>query len=383
MTTKKSICVFTGSRAEYGILEPLLREIKLSNSLELNLVVGSMHLSHEYGNTFKQIEQDGHLIDEKIDNLDYSNNISAIPKSAANLQALFSDYLLHKKPDLVLLLGDRYETHAAASTSLLMNIPVGHIHGGELSEGSIDEQLRHSITKMSHIHFCANEVYRKRIIQMGESPKNVFNTGSPGLDYIFNTQFLKTGEIMKEFDWENQEPYLLFTYHSETIDSENLESKLTHIFEFLKETGFKVLFSFSNSDYGGGYINKRIKEFCKTNSSKYKVYPNLGRFLYLSAMKNCLAVVGNSSSGLIEAEFFGKPCLNIGDRQKGRLRGKNVIDSDYQNLRKNMKVLLSKEFLSKLSYGNCTYGDGNGSKKIVKILELVDFDTRKSFFNVS
>ena len=355
---KRKICVVTGSRAEYGLFFPILIKIQESNKLELQLISTSSHHSTEYGLTYKQIENDGFTIDDKINNLFPSDSNSSIVKSTAKATSLLSDSFDRLQPDVVLLLGDRYETHAAATAAMLMNIPIAHIHGGEVTEGAVDEQIRHSITKMSYLHFCSTETYRKRVIQMGEDPARVFYSGAPGIDNIKNLKLLTKNKLEKELNWKLTSKSALFTYHPVTLEESDVEIDLEVILSILETFSFNILFTYANADSGGKVINQKIEEFCKIQPARYKVVKSLGQIKYLSAMKYVDLLIGNTSSGIIEAASFKKPVINIGDRQKGRLRGENVIDCNLNSLQDSIKLALSNSFRNKIKNLNNIYGTG-------------------------
>ena len=355
---KRKICVVTGSRAEYGLLCPILIKIQESNKLELQLISTSSHHSTEYGLTYKQIENDGFTIDDKINNLFPSDSNSSIVKSTAKATSLLSDSFDRLEPDIVLLLGDRYETHASATAAMLMNIPIAHIHGGEVTEGAVDEQIRHSITKMSYLHFCSTETYRKRVIQMGEDPARVFYSGAPGIDNIKNLKLLTKNKLEKELNWKLTFKSALFTYHPVTLEESDVEIDLEVILSILETFSFNILFTYANADSGGKVINQKIEEFCKIQPARYKVVKSLGQIKYLSAMKYVDLLIGNTSSGIIEAASFRKPVVNIGDRQKGRLRGENVIDCNLKTLQESIKLALSSSFRNKIKKLNNIYGTG-------------------------
>jgi len=380
--TKRKVCVVTGTRAEYGLLYPVLKEIQSRRELSLQLVATTAHLSNEFGLTYKQIEKDGFNIDEKIDNLLSSDTKSSIAKSTGLAIMLLADSFEKLDPDVVLLLGDRFETHAAATTALLMNIPIAHIHGGEITEGAVDEQIRHSITKMSYFHFCSNEVYRHRIIQMGEDSLRVFNTGAPGIDNIVNFELLSKAALEKQLDWKFAQKCALFAYHPVTLSNNDLKKDLSIIFDVLVNSEISVLFTYANADSGGRIINKKVEEFCKLNPNKYKVVKNLGQLRYLSAMKHVDLLVGNTSSGIIEAASFDKPVVNIGDRQSGRLKGVNVIDCKIKDLSKSIELALSSGFTIKCQNQQNIYGTGNASISIVNELINQPLSVVKKFLDI-
>jgi len=367
--TKRKICVVTGTRAEYGLLYPIIKKIQESSELQLQLVATSAHLSSDFGLTYKEIEED-FLIDDKINNLFSSDSKSSIAKSTGLATMLLADSFEKLNPDIVLLLGDRFEAHAAATSALLMNIPIGHIHGGEITEGAVDEQIRHSITKMSSLHFCSTEEHRCRIIQMGEDPERVFNTGAPGIDNIINYQLLSKIELENTIDWRFSHKTALFTYHPETLSDNDLAKDLNDIFTTLKSTSLGILFTYSNADSGGRYINKLLEDFCKINPERFKVVKNLGQLKYLSAMSHVDLLIGNSSSGIIESASFEKPVINIGNRQAGRAKGANVIDSEIINLNQSIKLAMSTKFIHKCQGISNIYGSGRASINIIN--ELVN-----------
>ena len=375
----RKICVVTGSRAEYGLFYPILVKIKESTKLDLQLITTSSHHSSEHGNTYKLIEDDGFFIDEKINNLNLSDTKSSIVKSAAKASSILSDSFERLKPDLVLLLGDRYETHAAAFSALLMNIPIAHIHGGEITEGAVDEQIRHSITKMSFLHFCSTETYRQRVIQMGEDPIRVFNSGAPGIDNISNFQLLTKSELQHKLDWSFSSKCALFTYHPVTLKETDIKSDLSSIFNVLAIFNFNILFTYANADSGGKIINQNIEKFCKNNPKKYKVVKSLGQVKYLSAMKHVDLLIGNSSSGIIEAASFKKAVVNIGDRQKGRLKGPNIIDCHIDSLKESIIFAMSDVFINTITNMNNIYGSGKAADFIVDKLKSEPLSVVKTF----
>ena len=376
---KRKICVVTGSRAEYGLFYPILIKLQKSNKLQLQLITTSSHHSSEYGLTYKQIEDDGFAIDDKIDNLFLADVRSSIVKSTGKATSLLSDSFDRLQPDVVLLLGDRYETHATATAAMLMNIPIAHIHGGEITEGAVDEQIRHSITKMSYLHFCSTETYRQRVIQMGENPARVFNSGAPGIDNIKNLTLLTKIKLEKELNWKLSTHSVLFTYHPVTLAENDIPRDLVVILSILETFSFNILFTYANADEGGRVINQKIEQFCKIQPAKYKVVKSLGQVKYLSAMKYVDLLIGNTSSGIIEAASFKKPVVNIGNRQKGRLRGKNVIDCNLNTLQESIKLALSSSFKNKIKNINNIYGTGSAAVFIVDKLTNEPISVIKKF----
>lgn len=380
--SKRKICVVTGTRAEYGLFYPIMKKIQNSIELELQLIATTMHLSEEFGGTYKQIEEDGFTINDKIENLLSANSKSSIAKSTGLAIILLSDALARLQPDLLLLLGDRYETHAAATAAMLMNIPIAHIHGGEITEGAVDEQIRHSITKMSYIHFTSTEEYRQRVIQMGENKSRVFRSGAPGIDNIINLKHLSKSELEENLDWKFGEASAIFTYHPVTLEHSDVSDDITHVFSVLEQSGLNVLFTYANADNNGRIINQKIEEFCRAKPARYKVVKSLGQTRYLSAMKYTDILIGNTSSGIIEAASFQKPVVNIGNRQKGRLQSGNVIDCSIEELDNAIKQARSEEFQHRCKILNNIYGNGNASDIIIDILSTIELSVLKKFVDM-
>jgi len=375
----RKVCVVTGTRAEYGLFYPVMKKIQNSRELELQLIATTMHLSEEFGSTYKQIEKDGFIIDEKIENLLASDSKSSIAKSTGLATILLSDTFSRLQPDIILLLGDRYETHAAATTAMLMNIPIAHIHGGEITEGAVDEQIRHSITKMSYLHFTSTEPYRQRIIQMGEDPSRVFVSGAPGIDNIVNFKLLSKKDLEDNLNWKFGQDSALFTYHPVTLENSNINDEINQIFAVLEQTNLNILFTYANADDNGRVINQKIEDFCNTKPKKYKVVKSLGQLRYLSAMRYVDLLIGNTSSGIIEAASFLKPVVNIGDRQKGRLQSGNIIDCDISSLESAIEQARGDDFINRCSKVENIYGNGHAAELIVKTLEQSTFSIIKRF----
>lgn len=381
----KKVCVITGTRAEYGLFLPILKEIKASPILSLNVIATTMHLSEKYGHTLNDILHDGFEV-EVVENLLDSNSKTGVSKSTGLAIILLSEKLARLKPDIVLLLGDRFETHAAATTALLLGIPIGHIHGGEISEGAVDDQLRHSITKLSNYHFTSTEYYRQRVIQLGENPARVFNTGAPGIDNTLNMKLLSKEEIESNLDWKFGNKNILFTYHPVTqgTGKRSNEAEINLILEQLVELeDFSILFTYANADDGGEFINNKIESIARSDLTRFKVVPNLGVKRYLSSVKLVDIVLGNSSSGIIEAASFGKPVVNIGNRQKGRIQNKNVINCSPENVSLAIEKAQDSAFIAMCQSTKNLYGDGTAAHKIVSILEKTEFETSKHFFNIT
>jgi len=366
----KKICVVTGSRAEYGLLRWLLRGIKNSPVFELQLVVTGMHLSDDYGLTINEIEADDFKIDHKFQMLPSSDESIELAKCMGCGLTSFVDVFAKIKPDLLLVLGDRYEIFVAAIASMISCIPIAHVHGGELTQGAIDEAMRHSITKMAHLHFVAASEYRNRVIQLGERPEKVFNVGGLGVDSIKRLDLLTLHELERILNFKFYPRNFLIAYHPETLGS-NLNNQLDELFsalDDLKDTG--LIFTMPNSDPGGRHISRRIKEYCFSRVHT-RAYDSLGQLKFLSCMKYVDGVIGNSSSGLLEAPSLKKATINIGDRQLGRLRADSVIDcnSNKISISKAITQLLSEQFQKKIYSIESPYGNGGASEAIVKILE--------------
>lgn len=322
----RKICVVTGSRAEYGLLSGLMRAIQEDPALQLQVIATNMHLSPEFGLTYQQIESDGFTIDKKVQMLISSDTANATAKSVGLGFMGFADAYEDLKPDMVLVLGDRYEILSAVSTALFYKIPVAHLHGGEISEGAYDDCIRHAVTKMAHLHFTSTEAYRQRVIQLGEAPERVFNVGAPGIENIKKVPLLSKSELEATLDgFELGEKCLLVTYHPVTLECSTAAEQTRNLLRALDEfPDYKVIFTLPNSDTDGRVIIQLIQAYVKERQGRAVAYPSLGLKRYLSALKYVKAVVGNSSSGIIEVPSFGIPTLDIGDRQRGRIAAESV-----------------------------------------------------------
>ncbi|QNB48413.1 UDP-N-acetylglucosamine 2-epimerase (hydrolyzing) [Thermanaerosceptrum fracticalcis] len=381
---KKKICVVTGSRAEYGLLYWLMKLIKDDDELELQVAVTGMHLSPEFGLTYQQILRDGFTIDAKIEMQMSSDTPVGITKSLGLGVIGFADALERLQPDLLVVLGDRYEIFAAVQAALIAKIPVGHIAGGDTTEGAIDEAIRHSITKMAHLHFVTNTTAYKRVRQMGENPEYIFNVGSPGLDQIQRLTLLDRLQLEAELGYTFREKNILVTFHPVTLDNQSPEeqfNELLHALDFFGEN-LGVVFTKTNSDTYGRVINYMIDAYTERHPNT-KAYTSLGQLKYLSLMAQVDAVVGNSSSGLYEAPSFRKPTVNIGDRQKGRLQASSVINCEPIQ---SAIIASIKEAFSRDCEGTINpYGDGHSSERILKILKNIPSFRgllKKHFFEV-
>ncbi len=345
---KRKICVVTGTRAEYGLLSRLMRMIADSDQTQLQIIATNMHLSPKYGNTYQEIERDGFTIDKKIPILEEGkDDANATVKSMAKALAGFADAYDELIPDMVVVLGDRYEILAAATAALIQRIPIAHIHGGEITEGAYDDAIRHSITKMSHLHFTSTVQYRNRVIQLGEQPNRVFYVGALGVENIKKLSLLTKKEIEADVKFKLDKNTILVTYHPVTLGNHTVEQDINDFMAALeKRKDLRVFFTMPNSDTGSQVIVDAINEFVANNSDRAIAYKSLGIKRYLSVMKRVGAVVGNSSSGLIEVPSFGIPTLNIGDRQKGRIAATSVYDckTDTKSIIKGLDFIMSPAF---------------------------------------
>ena len=382
----RKICVVTSTRAEYGLLYWLLKEIEADSELELQLIATGMHLSPEFGLTYKEIEKE-FKINEKIEILGSSHSKLDICTEVAKIYEKFAPAFSELKPDILVLLGDRYEIFGVAGVASIMQIPIAHIHGGETTQGAFDEAFRHSITKMSHIHFAATREYANRIIQLGEEPSRVFNVGGPGIENIKKLNLLNKDEFEKLINFKLAKKNILITFHPVTLENGSAKEQFSELLEAineLKDTNF--IFTKANSDTDGDVINKMIDGYVNQNSQKAVAFASLGQLRYLSAIKFVDIVLGNSSSGLTEAPSFKKATINIGDRQKGRARASSVIDVRpvKKEILAAIKKVYSKEFEQVLKDTTNPYDGGNPSKKMVKILKEIEFDDilKKKFYDI-
>lgn len=367
---QKTICAVTGSRAEYGLLQPLLKKIQAGPVFKLQMIVTGAHLSADFGLTYREIERDGFRIDEKIEILSGDTSTVGVTRALGKATVGFASAFERLKPDLLLLLGDRYEILAAAQAALIARIPVAHIAGGDSTEGAFDEAIRHSITKMSHLHFVTNEAAAKRVCQLGENPQFVFNVGSTGIDQLKNMKLAGRAELEKNLGFKFLKKNLLITFHPATLDQKKSTDQFQELLAALDGLGDGVglLFTGPNADTEGLLLRKMMDEFAAKRANA-KVFLSLGPWLYLSAMKEVNAMVGNSSSGLYEAPSFQKPAVNIGDRQKGRLRASSVIDCEPEH--SAIRKAIESAFTMDCSDAVNPYGDGSSSERILEILKQI------------
>ncbi|MEM5557215.1 UDP-N-acetylglucosamine 2-epimerase [Aliarcobacter cryaerophilus] len=382
----KKICVVTGTRAEYGLLYWLLKEIEADKELQLQVIVTGMHLSPEFGLTYKEIEKE-FKINKKIEMLLSSDTSIGISKSMGLAQISFAESYDELKPDIVIVLGDRYEIFSATSAAMIARIPIAHLHGGEITEGAFDESIRHSITKMSHLHFTATNEYKNRVIQLGENPSRVFNVGGMGIENIKRLKLLSKDEFEKSIEFKLNIKNILVTFHPVTLENSTAQEQFKELLGAIDELeDTNIIFTKANSDTDGRVINQMIDEYVAKNSNKSIVFTSLGQLRYLSALQYVDAVVGNSSSGLAEAPSFRIGTINIGDRQKGRIKASSVIDCEpnKDSILNSFEKLYSKEFQETLKTITNPYGDGCASKKIVEILKSVDLKNilKKSFYDL-
>ncbi|HEY6977112.1 MAG TPA: UDP-N-acetylglucosamine 2-epimerase [Chitinophagaceae bacterium] len=383
----KKICVATGSRAEYGLLKPLLIEICKQKNWQLQLVVTGMHLSPEFGLTFNEIEKDGFKITKKIEILLSSDSPEGVVKSIGLGAIGFADALKELQPDLVIILGDRFEMLSIAEAALIFKIPVAHLHGGEITEGAYDDSIRHAITKMSHLHFASTEIYKNRIIQMGENPDCVFNVGAIGLDNIKLLTLLSKSDLQKRLNIVFKTHNYLITFHPATLNETTAALEFEQLIAALKKQENSLfIFTKSNADNGGRLINELIDKYVSLRPENSIAFTSLGQQLYLSVMQYMDAVVGNSSSGIIEAASFKVPAINIGDRQKGRIHTNNVVNckSEQKEIEKAFESVKLPAFKRTLQKIINPYGSGNTASSITKVLKNTELKKLipKKFYDI-
>ena len=384
---KRKICIVTGTRAEYGLLYWLMKEIQEDPDLELQIIATGMHLSPEFGLTYRQIEKDGFKIDRKIEMLLSSDTAVGITKAMGLAYIGFAEAFDELKPDLVVLLGDRFETFCAAGSSCVARKPIAHLHGGESTEGAIDEAFRHAITKMSHLHFTATEEYRNRIIQLGEDPIRVFNVGGLGIDNIRNLKLLSREEFEDSIKFKLGPKNLMITFHPVTLEHFTAGLQFQNVLDALDELdSTRFLFTKPNADTEGRLITEMIDDYVSRNSHKAIAFVSLGQMRYLSAMQFLDAIVGNSSSGLTEAPTFKIGTINIGDRQGGRIKAESVIDCEpnKESILTAIRKLYSRDFKAKLKDVKNPYGEGGAAEKIKIVLKEKELSNilKKRFYDM-
>lgn len=387
VSNRRKICVVTGTRAEYGLLRRLIHGINVSKSLSLQLVVTGAHLSPEFGLTVQEIIEDGYPISRKIEILLSSDTTVGVAKSMGLGVLSFADALSELKPDLMVVLGDRYEIFSAASAAMASRIPIAHLHGGEVTQGAIDEAIRHSITKMSHLHFVATSEYRNRVLQLGENPNNVFNVGGLGVDNLLSLDLLARDELEKQLNFKFLKRNILVTFHPVTLD--DIQSSVYQFGQLLlalnslHSTG--IIFTLPNADAAGRALISMVKEFCDRNSFA-SWFSSLGQLRYFSCVQQVDCVVGNSSSGFLEVPSFHKATINIGTRQAGRLKASSVIDClpSCQSILEALLVAYTCEFQEMLKSSANPYGNGGAADSILNVLEEFPLDSilKKRFFDL-
>lgn len=385
MTSKRKICIVTGTRAEYGLFYWLMKEVVADPDLQLQIIATCMHLSPEFGLTYHQIEADGFTIDAKVEMLLSSDTPVGIAKSMGLGVIGFADVLDRLKPDILVVLGDRFEILAAAQAAMVARIPIAHLHGGEVTEGAFDEGIRHAITKMAQWHFVAAEPYRKRVIQIGESPERVFNFGAPGLDQLQHLDWMDGRSLEKSLGISLKPPIFLVTYHPTTLGKREpcvaLDELLSALDEFHQAT---VIFTCPNADTGGRALIERMDHWVADNKHRAKAFVSLGQRRYLSLMRVTDVILGNSSSALIEAPALKKATVNIGDRQKGRLMASSVISAEENkdSIVAAINKALSMDFRASLPETVSHYGSGDVSHRVKDKLKEVALESRKPFFDI-
>ena len=384
----KKICILTATRAEYGLLRSLIEKLKGESDIDTNIVATGAHLSPEFGLTFQEIENDGFKIDKKIEMLVSADTPSSISKAMGLAMIGFADYFKDSNPDLLVILGDRYESLAVATVAMNQRIPIVHLHGGESTEGLIDEAIRHAITKLSYLHFTSTDVYRNRVIQLGEHPDRVFNVGSIGVDNIRRMKLMEKEQLEKDLEFSLKKSYAVVTFHPVTLDNESSSQQIDQLLKVCAENkNYNYIFTKGNSDAHGRVINQRIDEYI-TKHTNGKAFTSLGVLRYLSAVKYSSMVIGNSSSGIIEVPSFRVPTVNIGDRQKGRVQATSIINCfpESSSINNAISKSQSKDFLDIVQKTINPYEKTGTSEAISKkILEYVrenKFDIKKEFYDL-
>ena len=382
----KNILVVTGSRADYGLLKRLMKLIDADSEMKLQIIVTGSHLSSKHGLTYKEIEEDGFKISFKVEIVENIIDAQSTAKAMSKAQNEITKILIEIKPDLMVVLGDRYEILSAVISALLSGVPVAHIHGGEVTTGAFDDAIRNAITKMSHLHFTATEISRNRVIQMGEIPANTFNFGGLGADALQSFNFLSQEEVEKNLEKKFGKKNLLVTYHPETISEKSASEQIKTLLDALSlKKDINLIFTGVNADPGSGEISRAINQFVESNSNA-KYYPSLGQSLYLSTLLYCDGVVGNSSSGILEVPTLKKATINIGNRQLGREMAESIINCelDSGSIANSIDEIYSENFKVVLSKVSNPYGRGGASLKIYKEIKKSDLNdlVKKSFHDL-
>ena len=383
----KSITVLTATRAEYGLLSPIIHALKACGSFEVRVVVTGAHLSPEFGLTYREIEKEGIEIDRKIEILLSSDTPSAISKSMGMALIGFADYFAERRPDALVVLGDRYETLAVCCAAMNARIPIIHLYGGETTEGAVDEVIRHAITKLSYLHLTSTEEYRKRVIQLGESPDRVFTVGAIGIENALKKKLLSKQELADSLGLALERPYAVITFHPVTLENNSAKQQCRELLKALDmHPEMDYIITKANADADGRIINKMLDDYSLTHDN-VSVYESLGAVRYLSAVKSACMAIGNSSSGLLEVPSFKIPTVNIGDRQKGRLKAASVIDCDpkAEEISQSIERAQTIEFREICETVTNPYGDGDTSEKVVNAIETMmssEIDLKKKFYDI-
>jgi len=383
----RKICIFTGTRAEYGLLKPLMAAVKRDPALELQILASCMHLAPEFGLTYREIEKDGFHIDEKVENLMSSDSPIGICKSMGLGLIGYGEALERLKPDINVILGDRFEAFAFAAAAMISRQPIAHLHGGEATRGLIDEAIRHSITKMSHVHFASTAEYRRRVIQLGEDPDAVYDVGAIGVENIQHLQLLSKGEIEHQTGFTFGDVFALVTFHPVTLEENSASQQMTNLLAALDQfPELRFVFTKSNADTQGRIINSLIDDFVSLDTSGRVAFTSMGQLRYLSAMRHASIVIGNSSSGIIEAPTMQTPTVNIGDRQAGRIKARSVIDCDISPVDIAAAIGQALELRSNHNpdvFKN-PYEKAGTVANIVKVLKDIDLENiqKKEFYNL-
>ncbi|RDX35498.1 UDP-N-acetylglucosamine 2-epimerase (hydrolyzing) [Arcobacter sp. HD9-500m-PIT-SAG03] len=384
--SKRKICVVTATRAEYGLLYWLMKEIKDDEDLQLQLLVTGIHLCEEFGNTYKEIEKE-FKIDKKIDISLTNDSAVGICKSMGIAQSSFSKAFYELNPDIVVILGDRYEMLSVSIAAMISNIPIAHLHGGELTQGVYDDAIRHSITKMSHLHFTATAEYKNRVIQLGEDPNRVFNVGGLGIDNINKINLLSKEDFEKSINFKLNQRNLLVTFHPVTLENESSQVQFQELLDALDNLeNTNIILTYANADTNGRIINEMIESYVKNHKETCIAFKSLGQLLYLSALQFMDAVVGNSSSGLLETPSFNIFTINIGNRQEGRIKANSVIDCEANktSILESIIDIYSNKNKNKLEKIVNPYGCGGASVKIKNVIKSFNLDhiLNKTFYNL-
>ncbi len=382
----RDVCIVTGTRAEFGLLRPLIEAIRDDGQFVLQLIVTGMHLSAEFGYTISEIEKSGFKVDKKVECLLSSDSAVGVSKTIGLATIGFADAYEDLQPDLLVVLGDRTEILAAVIAGTVANIPIAHLHGGETTEGAYDEAIRHAITKFSHLHFTSTEAYRRRVIQLGENPEMVYNVGAIGLDSIKNLKLLNREEFEASIDFKLNKKNVLVTYHPVTLEKESPAEtfgNLLNVLDTLNDTN--IIFTHANSDKNGRVINQMILDYVQKNEDKAVEFKSLGQLRYLSALQYVDVVVGNSSSGIIEVPYFNKATINIGDRQKGRECPQSVLQvgNTFEDIKKAIQKSLSDDFVKEIQGQEQIHGIGNTTESIINVLKNIEnINLKKSFYDI-